>query len=175
MDPVQAYLTKYGQGGKQPVPPQAATPVDSADPVQAYLAKYGKGGTGPAKPLNRGSGLAGGAQSVLQGLLGGFADEIGAAGSAAIDTGSDILHGRPTQFKKNYVETRDVARELDKGFEEAHPSAMLQLKSPVRSLGLPLEPVRQRRERISRPELEQRYRVERKSAPFTARETPKAA
>jgi hypothetical protein len=121
MDPVQAYLTKYGQGGKQPVPPQVAAPVDSADPVQAYLAKYGKGGTGPAKPLNRGNGLAGGAQSVLQGLLGGFADEIGAAGSAAIDTGSDILHGRPTQFKKNYVETRDVARELDKGFEEAHP------------------------------------------------------
>lgn len=117
MDPVQAYLTKYG-GKQQPAPVSA--PVDTADPVQAYLTKYGKPDGGETK-RNAGSGVLGGLESGVQGMLGGFGDEIGAAGSAGIDTISDLLHRRPTQFKKNYVETRDVARALDKGFEEAHP------------------------------------------------------
>jgi hypothetical protein len=119
-DPVQAYLQKYGKGGNSPVPAPVVAPVDTADPVQTYLAKYGKPNEATPK-FNPGKGAAGGGESVLQGLLGGFADEIGAAGSAAIDTGSDILHRRPTQFRKNYDETLDVARALDKGFEEAHP------------------------------------------------------
>lgn len=142
-DPVQTYLAKYGRGGQGQAPAPEPPPsrslhdrifgdpvseqslsdlvtgrggqVETADPVQSYLAKYGK------PKFNPGSGAAGGGESILQGLLGGFADEIGGAGSAAIDTASDIFHGRPTQFKKNYEETRDVARALDKGFEEAHP------------------------------------------------------
>lgn len=66
---------------------------------------------------------AGLGESTVQGLLGGFADEIGGAGNATLNA---ILHpttASANQWKGDYANYRDVARNLDQNYAQNHPVA----------------------------------------------------
>lgn len=75
--------------------------------------------TKPTSPLLS----AGAGEATIQGLLGGFADEIGGAGNATINA---ILHpttASANQWKGDYAKYRDVARNLDQNYAQDHPVA----------------------------------------------------
>lgn len=135
VDPVTAYLQTYGKGGG---PSTSPTPSAGADPVASYLQKYGKGSTGnidlrqasddtrvaPTKAKSSTPLVSAGlGESTVQGLLGGFADEIGGAGNATLNA---ILHpttASANQWKGDYANYRDVARNLDQNYAQNHPVA----------------------------------------------------
>lgn len=134
----------------QPLPPigdalaairAKAPPPTSLPPIQDALAQIRSKGTGPSGnidlrqasddtrviPSKPSTGVPlvglGTAESALQGLLGGFADEIGGAGNAVINTVMHPTTASTNQFKSDYESYRDVGRGLDKGYAQAHPVA----------------------------------------------------